>query len=93
MLFAAATRKNDEGDLTAATALYRELLALSPEHAAARNNLANVLAERGCLDQALAEARTAFALVSSGDALYAAISDTVADIERAAPTAGSAQCP
>ena len=93
VLFAAATRKNDEGDLTAATALYRDLLVLSPEHAAARNNLANVLAERGCLDQALAEARTAFALVSSGDALYGAISDTVADIERAAPTAGSARCP
>ena len=42
---------------------------------------------------AAAEARTAFALVSSGDALYGAISDTVADIERAAPTAGSARCP
>jgi hypothetical protein len=92
VLFAAAARKNNEGDLTAATALYRELLAQSPEHAAARNNLANVLAERGCFDQALAEARAAFALVSSGDALHAAISDTVADLEQAAPKAGSAEC-
>jgi hypothetical protein len=93
LLFAAAARKHNEHDLTAATTLYRELLALSPEHTAAHNNLANVLAERGCLDQALAEAHTALAFVSSGDALYAAISETVTDIERAAPTAGATQCP
>jgi hypothetical protein len=92
VLFAAATRKHDEHDLAGATELYRELLAFAPKHAAARNNLANVLAERGCFDQALAEARTAFGFVSTGDALYAAISDTVAEIEQAAVAAGPAQC-
>lgn len=84
VLFAAAGRRHAGGDLNGATALYRQLLAAAPQHAAARNNLANVLAERGCHTEALVEARAALAALPPGDELGAAVRDTVADIERAA---------
>lgn len=82
VLFAAAARKHADRDLDAATTLYRRLLAIAPTHAAARNNFANVLAERGCRASALAEARAALAIVDSADPLYAPIGDTVASLER-----------
>ena len=44
VLFAAAGQRHGAGDLEGATALYRRLLGAAPQHAAARNNLANVLA-------------------------------------------------
>ena len=84
MLFAAAGQRHGAGDLEGATALYRRLLGAAPQHAAARNNLANVLAARGCHTQALAEARTALAAIEPSDELAAAVRDTVAEIERAA---------
>ena len=84
VLFAAAGQRHTAGDLAAATALYRRLLAAAPQHAAARNNLANALAERGCHAEALAEARAALAALSPSDELHAAVSDTVAVLERAA---------
>ena len=49
-----------------ATTLYRQLLAAAPQHVAARNNLANVLAEHGCQVEALAEARAALAAARAG---------------------------
>ncbi|HEX7235687.1 MAG TPA: hypothetical protein VF405_01925, partial [Gammaproteobacteria bacterium] len=63
--------------------------------AAARNNLANVLAERGCRAQALAEARAALAALSPTDELSAAVRDTVAELERDAARgqAPAAECP
>jgi tetratricopeptide (TPR) repeat protein len=93
VLFAAAGRHLSEGDLPSATMLYRRLLSAAPEHAAARNNLANVLAERGCYAEALTESRAALAAVEPGSQLYAAITDTAATIERAAAAAPSAACP
>jgi len=42
-----------------------------------------VLADRGCHDEALAEARAALAAVSATDELGAAVRDTVAELERA----------
>lgn len=92
LLFSAANRRLRARDTPAAVALYRRLLELNPRHAAARNNLANALADEGCYAQALVEARTAREAVAPGDALYAAIEDSVATIERAAATA-SAACP
>jgi hypothetical protein len=83
VLFAAAGERHSARDLTAAAALYRRLVAMAPQHAAARNNLANVLAERGCHTAALAQARAALAALAPGDALGTAIRDTVAEIERA----------
>jgi tetratricopeptide (TPR) repeat protein len=82
VLFAAAGHRHGAGDLTGATTLYRELLAAAPQHAAARNNLANVLAARGCYGEALVEARTA-ADASAAAELGDAIRDTLGEIERA----------
>jgi hypothetical protein len=84
VLFAAAGQRYAVGDLGGATALYRQLLAAAPQHAAARNNLANVLAARGCHAEALAEARSAMAAVAPTDELGAAVRDTVTELERAA---------
>jgi tetratricopeptide (TPR) repeat protein len=92
VLFSAATRRQVEHDLEAAIALYRRLLAFAPEHAAARNNLANALAEQGCYAAALTEARTALASIDPDDGLYAAISATVAEVAAAQDTHASAEC-
>ena len=54
----------------------------APQHAAARNNLANVLAARGCHAEALAEARAALAAIAPTDELGAAVRDTVAELEQ-----------
>jgi tetratricopeptide (TPR) repeat protein len=90
VLFAAAGERYAAGDLPEATALYRRLLAAAPQNAAARNNLANVLADRGCHDEALAEARIALADVAAADELGAAVRDTVAELEH---TAAQARAP
>ena len=82
VLFASAGQRYAAGDLAEATSLYRRLLASTPQNAAARNNLANVLAERGCRAEALAEARAALAALSPADELGAAVRDTVASLER-----------
>jgi len=84
VLFAAAGRRLGAGDLAEATALYRQLLVAAPQHVAARNNLANVLAQRACYAEALAEARAAVAALTPGDELAPAVRDTLAEIERAA---------
>jgi hypothetical protein len=83
VLFAAAGERHATGDLVGATALYRQLLAASPDQAAARNNLANVLAERGCHTEALAQAHAAREALAPSDALASAVRDTVAELERA----------
>ena len=84
VLFAAAGQRYGAGDLAGATTLYRRLLGAAPQHGAARNNLANVLAARGCYTQALAEARAALAAVDASDELGTAVRDTMAEIEQAA---------
>jgi hypothetical protein len=89
VLFASAGQRHATGDLVGATTLYRRLLEASPQHAAGRNNLANVLAERGCHTDALAEARAALAALAPGDELAASVRDTVSEIERAASQPGA----
>jgi hypothetical protein len=83
VLFAAAGQRLASGDAARATGLYRRLLAANPVHAAARNNLANALAARGCYAEGLAEARTALAGSAAAGELTSAIRDTVAELERA----------
>jgi hypothetical protein len=61
-----------------------------PNNTAARNNLANVLAEQGCYGSALVEARAALAATEPDDTLYAAIADTLASVEAAAARAPTA---
>jgi hypothetical protein len=84
VLFGAAGQRLRAGDFAGATSLYRRLLAAAPQHVAARNNLANALAARGCHAEALAEARTALAALAPDDELAPAVRDTVAEIEQAA---------
>ena len=52
-LFSIANTHYMLGDLTAAENTYLRLLAKNPRHTAALNNLAEVLAEQGCLSEAL----------------------------------------
>ncbi|MES9818301.1 MAG: PA2778 family cysteine peptidase [Candidatus Thiodiazotropha sp.] len=52
-LFGLAAALHAKGDLTAAEQSYRHLLSAKPDHMAARNNLAEVLADRGCYAEAL----------------------------------------
>ena len=93
VLFAAAGHKLATQDLGSATTLYRRVLDTNPGHAAARNNLANVLEARGCHAEALREARTALTNVAPGDELYEPIRSTVAEIETAGATNTAASCP
>jgi hypothetical protein len=92
VLFAAAGQRHTAGDLDGATALYRRLLTAAPQHAAARNNLANVLAARGCHAEALAEARRALADLDPADELGAAVRDTVAELRNAKTDAPATSC-
>ncbi len=96
VLFASAGQRYAAGDLGGATVLYRQLLEVAPQHAAGRNNLANVLADRGCPEEALTQARAALDALSAGDELAPAVRDTVAELERAAGTSAvnpAAVCP
>jgi hypothetical protein len=52
-LFGLAASLHAKGDLVAAERSYRKLLATKPDHIAAYNNLAEVLADRGCFTEAL----------------------------------------
>jgi predicted double-glycine peptidase len=90
--FAAAAQRQAAGAATQAMALYREVLATVPQHVAARNNLALLLAERGCYTEALVEARAALAGVDPDDELRAAVADTVAELERDAAQNPTASC-
>jgi predicted double-glycine peptidase len=90
--FAAAAQRQAAGDHAEAIALYRGVLATVPQHAVARNNLALLLAERGCYAEALTEARTALADVDLGNELREAVADTVAELERDAAGNSAASC-
>lgn len=52
------------GELSAAEASYREIVSRHPRHAAALNNLAGVLTDRGCHTQAVAVANQALAVAT-----------------------------
>ena len=52
-LFGMAHASHRMGQYDAAGAAYRRLLAARPKHSAALNNLAGVLADRGCYGEAL----------------------------------------
>ncbi|MES9947177.1 MAG: PA2778 family cysteine peptidase [Candidatus Thiodiazotropha sp.] len=52
-LFGLAASKHTMGELKAAEQIYRKLLGIDPDHIAAYNNLAEVLADRGCYKEAV----------------------------------------
>ena len=85
VLFLSAAREQAADHLAPAESLYRRLLAIEPAHVAARNNLANVLLERGCLEEAEREARAALSIAGPNGEFAGAIAGTIRDVESAAP--------
>jgi predicted double-glycine peptidase len=79
------------GDPRAAEAALQQVLARDPAHVAARNNLAELLARRGCKAAAAREVATAQALAGTGP-FASAIAATRAEIE-ALPNTAAANCP
>jgi tetratricopeptide (TPR) repeat protein len=69
-----------EGDLEAAAENYVRALQLSPRDAAARNNLAQTLANAGCLQEAERQIELAREL-ARGSALAASVAETQASID------------
>jgi tetratricopeptide (TPR) repeat protein len=65
-----------KGELLEAEAAYRQLIFLYPDHAVAHNNLAQVLADRECYDEALVEIEAAIALEDVDSALGRTFSET-----------------
>lgn len=91
--FGAATHLHRRGDTTAAEELYRSLLARNPDHVGARNNLAQLLFDRGCPGAARAEAEIALGLAQRDQRFLAAVQDTVAAVGRGAQPGSGPQCP
>lgn len=91
LLFASANYRYGAGYAREARDQYRRLLAMHPDHAAARNNLASLLLEHGCVAAARGEIALALAALKPGDPLAPALEDTRAQTE-AAELAASA-CP
>ncbi len=84
VLYASAVHDGAAGRWDASARDYLALLEIDPLHAAARNNLANMLAEGGCIGLALREARIALGTIDASSPLRGAVEDTVATIERIA---------
>ena len=68
------------GDKLAAETSFRRVLALQPMHSAARNNLAYLLAQRGCKAAALDEIERGLAYTSSNDPILQQLLDTQTEI-------------
>jgi len=84
VVFLVGVREHGLGRLERAAALYRKVLASDPRHAAARNNLANLLLEQGCRGEALREAQIALDSTPPGGDFHAEIAATLREIETAA---------
>lgn len=78
--FGFATANYLDGKLDAARAAYAALLADQPDHAAALNNQANVLADLGCAASARTLALRAVAAAPAGGEIAAAAADTLAGL-------------
>jgi hypothetical protein len=76
-LFGHATASHLAGDLPTAYDAYLALLVLEPGHAAGLNNLANLLADRGCTVAAHMLARQALDAATPGSAIATAAQDTL----------------
>lgn len=84
-----------QGELQRAEAQYRRLLAIQPGYAAARNNLAQLLVDRGCRVAALAEIETGLATTGSDSPLRQNLLETRASIldSPSGPERGTYPCP
>jgi len=94
VMYASAVRAGEAGRWEDAARAYAMLLEHEPGNVAARNNLANMLAEGGCLGEALRQARAALEDVRTDSPLRPAIEDTVETLVRRseAATAEPAYC-
>lgn len=94
-LFGTGNIQYAQGDREAAQKTFRRLLVLQPEHAAARNNYAHILAESGCRDVALAEIDAALAAVDDHDPMRQHLLDTRTEILGSPVEAGATErsCP
>lgn len=77
-----------EGDLEAAADAWLRAILLAPRDAAARNNLAQALADAGCVDDARRQAERA-AMLAAGTPLAAAVEETRARIGAMAAANGA----
>ena len=89
-LFGYATANHLAGDDATAYDAYMALLAQEPGHAAGLNNLANLLADRGCQVAAHIMARQALEAATPGSAIAAAARDTLQRLEAARAAPGAA---
>jgi len=92
-LFGFATNSYLAGDLASARSGYEHLLALDPGHAAALNNLANVLADQGCPASAARLAQQALAAAAGDPELTRAAEDTLAGLPASPDRPGCAVWP
>lgn len=79
-----------DGDRTGAADAWSRAILLDPKSAAARNNLAEVLLEAGCLGESRRQIERAAAL-AEGTPLAPAVADSRANIEAAAATAAACE--
>src|SRR5258707_197573 len=81
------------GQGSAAEAAYREVLRMAPADLPARNNLALLMARRGCRTEALAMLQSARTAAANGP-LAAEIADSLREIQAlATPATPAASCP
>ena len=92
-LFGHATASHLAGDLATAYDAYLALLTLEPDHAAGLNNLANLLADRGCAMAAHMLARHALEAATPGSAIAAAAQDTLRRLAAEAPAGEGCRLP
>ena len=81
------------GDREAAEDSYRRSLVVAPENAVARNNLAQVLLEQGCLGAALHTIDAALAIPGVSHDLRVAMKATRADILHGSTAREETECP
>ncbi|MGC1955425.1 MAG: PA2778 family cysteine peptidase [Gammaproteobacteria bacterium] len=94
-LFGTGNIQYAQGDRGAAEKTFRRLLVLQPEHAAARNNYAHILAESGCRAVALAEIDAGLANVDDHNPVRQYLLDTHTEILDSPIEAGATErsCP
>jgi tetratricopeptide (TPR) repeat protein len=79
-LFGAGNTAYALGDKKSAEVIYRRLLVRRPDHAAARNNLAFLLAGLGCIEAAIAELDKGLSIVDSEDPMRQHLLNTRTEI-------------
>jgi len=78
--FAAANLARGQSDLPQAARLYRQVLAIAPDHVGALNNLADLLSVTGCQDEALVLVERGIRVAGEGSTLAGVLAATRAEI-------------